>query len=453
MSQNKTITALSTPSAESAVALIRLSGPLCLELASNIFCKNKDSIKPRFAHRGSYTSVSKEILDDVIFTYFNSPHSYTGEDVLEIACHGSPYIVRCILDDLFKRNVEAAQPGEFTRRAFLNDKMDLSQAEAVSLLISSRSKKSMLAAQRQLSGELGKKINHYCDSLVDTLALIEAYIDFPDEELPQENSNVILADIERLNLEFGKLATTSKYSSVIHDGINISIAGAPNAGKSSLLNTLLGSQRAIVSDIAGTTRDFISEKILLGDHAANLIDTAGLRDASDKIESMGVSLALDKISSSDICLLTLDASLPAPQMPKDLQTFFTEKNTIVVLNKCDICIDKSLEGFFKNFTKVKVSCLYSTGLDDLKNALINLIETHHISASADDILVGARHAKNLNNARKFLLSAAEKIRMRSPSELIASDLREALNQIGEIVGKVDSETVLDKIFSRFCIGK
>ncbi len=450
---NDTIAALSTPQGESAIALIRLSGSECEKIAREVFAKKE--IKPRYAHFGVYKNKAGEKIDECVFTLFTAPASYTGEDMLEISCHGNPFIAHKILEDLFERGVRGAHAGEFTRRAFLNDKLDLSQAEAVALVIGARSKKSLDAAQKQLSGELGRKIAEYSDRLMDMSALVEAYIDFPEDDLPQEDKDSLLKSAKILTEDFTRLIATSKYTHLIHQGINAVIAGAPNAGKSSLLNALVGDERAIVSASAGTTRDFISEKIIVGNYCLNIIDTAGIRNPDGEIEARGIGMAIEKFKNCDIRLLVLDASDTLPELPQEVIETLSPDNTIAIINKLDLP-NVNTESFVEKFghlNYVKISCETGEGVDELRNIIVKLIETKHITASADDILVGARHAAALERARDALFGASEKISINEPSELVASDLREALYNIGEIVGKTDHEQILDRIFSKFCIGK
>jgi len=448
-----TIAALSTPTGPSAIAVVRISGGSALRLAEGIFFKKNPA--PRRTVRASYANLKGEILDDAVFTFFKAPASYTGEDMLEISSHGNPFIVQSILEDLFARGCRPADPGEFTRRAFMNDKMDLSQAEAVALLIDARSAISLRAAQKQLGGELGRRIGALSEELLDIAALIEAYIDFPDEDLPPEDKARIAESARSLAEKLSRLIETSKYSPLVHQGLNMVIAGAPNAGKSSLLNELLGQDRAIVSPVAGTTRDFISEKLILGDYAVNITDTAGLRDGGGEIEIMGIQKALEKIESSDICLLTLDTTAPVPALPDSAKKVMTAQNTIAVLNKCDLPSSKpeAFEKAFSEFPNVRVSCKSSEGISQLRNTAIAMIKEYHIRAAADDILVSARHAAALERAKASIAAAAEKISLDIPGELAASDIRDALDALGEITGKTDCEQILDRIFSRFCIGK
>ncbi len=450
---SSTIAALSTPNGESAIALVRLTGGECRRLAEEIFKKGPPI--PRKSTRADYLALEGETLDDCLFTFFKAPASYTGEDMLEIALHGNPFIIQCVLEDLFKRGCLAAEPGEFTRRAFLNDKMDLSQAEGVALLISARSQRSLNAARKQLAGALGERVRRFCDSLMDISALVEAYIDFPDEDLPPEDKSEISVAADKLAAEIQSLIDSSKYTPLIHQGLNIVIAGAPNAGKSSLMNELLGQNRAIVSPHAGTTRDFINEKIIIDGCAANLTDTAGLRNSAEDIEAAGIAKALEKISACDICLLTIDVSDEPPELPKEIYSLITPQNTVVALNKCDAPsanADKYKE-IYKKFICVEISCMDHRGINLLRAAISQLIKSNSILPSADDILVSTRHAQSLSKAKECLLAATDKTIKNVPSELVASDLREALNALGEITGKTDNEQILDRVFSKFCIGK
>lgn len=448
----ETIVALSTPSGSSAIAVIRLSGNECSLLACKIFgCKK---VEPRRAMYSEYISVEGRVLDDVVYIFFESPNSYTGGDMLEIYTHGNPYIVQNILEDLFSRGCRAADAGEFTRRAYMNGRFDLSQAEAVSLLINARSDRALEAARRQLDGDLGKRINVMCDKLVEALAYIEAYIDFSDEDLPPESFNIPLRKIKEVLNDSEILVESSHYTNVIYDGLNIVIMGLPNAGKSSLMNALLGVDRAIVNERAGTTRDFIVERTVWGSYSVNITDTAGIRETSDDIEIEGINKALGKIRVADLKLLIIDGSEKDFEIYHEAKELLNPRDTIIVMNKSDKgggfeCTEFSDSGY----DIVRVSCTSKVGIDDLKNKILGFIDKNRIVPARDDILLSARHANLLRVCRNSLKLSAEKIDRGMSSELIASDIRDGLESLGDIVGRGDSEEILDKIFSTFCLGK
>ena len=446
-----TIAALSSAHGESAIAAIRLSGPESFTIARECFSL-KDVPQPRRMARASYKSQDGEILDDVMFVCFKAPASYTGEDMLEIFCHGNPYIIQTILEDLFLRGVRAASHGEFTRRAFESGKLDLSQAEAVSLMIAARSRHSLDAARRQLDGELSKRINSICDRLVTALAHIEAHIDFSDDDLPAESYAEPLALLRSAEADARKLLSTSRYGAVVRDGLNIAIIGRPNAGKSSLLNALAGRDRAIVSAQAGTTRDVIVERAVMGGYCVNLTDTAGIRESSDEIESEGIRRAIANAADADLRLLVVDSSDAEFSDAEFAKASLDCKNTIVVLNKCDLENKTDLRAF-KDFRQVRVSCLSEEGIGELRSAILETVDASGITPSFDDILVSARHSDLVRISADAAACAISNIEKALPSELSASEIRMALESLGEIVGRGDKEEVLDKIFSTFCIGK
>ena len=317
-----TIVALSTPPGESAIALIRLSGPLCRELAQTI-TQRQSALKERKAHYCKYLDIKGKQLDECIFTYFSKGKSFTGDSMLEISPHGNPLIVHKILADLMDRGCRPAEPGEFTRTAFMNGRMDLSQAEAVSDLIRARSDRSLEAAQRQMHGCVGRKMNELTDRLLDVIAHIEAYIDFPEEDLPSEDPLGPTPVLLKLKNEICDLSETQRYNALLHDGIKTLIVGEPNVGKSSLINYLIGADRSIVSDLPGTTRDYISAFMMLGPWRIEILDTAGVHVAGNSIEKAGIEHTIEQAQTADFFLLVLDASMPSPSLPKGLLQHMT----------------------------------------------------------------------------------------------------------------------------------
>ncbi|WP_415663365.1 tRNA uridine-5-carboxymethylaminomethyl(34) synthesis GTPase MnmE, partial [Rariglobus hedericola] len=305
-----TIAALATPVGTSAIAVVRVSGPDCASLAQGLF--GPVPLPPRVARHTDYRNLQGAVLDDVLATFYQAPRSYTGEDSLEIALHGNPFIAQSILNDLLARGIRLAEAGEFTQRAFLCGKMDLSQAEAVMDLIHARSERALAAANQQLRGSLGRHLSELTEGLLLVLARIEAYIDFPDEDLPAEDRRIVVKELDTVLHGTARLLATHHYGELLRDGIKTVIIGEPNAGKSSLLNRLIGRDRALVSPEPGTTRDFIEERIILGPHCLRLIDTAGLNPSPAALEKLGMDKTLERAAEADLFLWVLDATRPIP---------------------------------------------------------------------------------------------------------------------------------------------
>jgi tRNA modification GTPase len=400
-----------------------------------------------------YRSAAGLLVDDVLFTFFRGPHSYTGEDSLEVSCHGNPFIAQKILEDLLKRGCRLAGPGEFTQRAFLNGRMDLSQAEAVMDLIHARSERALAAANRQLRGALGHRMKEMIDRLLSALAQIEAYIDFPEEDLPSEDRGHVIGELNYLARETDRLLATSHYGELLRDGIKTVILGPPNAGKSSLLNRLVGRQRALVSPEPGTTRDFIEERILIGPHCLRLIDTAGLNSKPAELEKLGIEKTMERLAEADLILLVLDASRPTPPLSTTVLDGLGDRTTITILNKVDLLSGESIALPPAQTTVVRFSALTGLGLDELTAAVIGLADAFQENVGEDLVAINARHAHALNRARVSLQEALFKLTTGDAVELVASELREVLDAFGEISGKVDNEQMLDRLFASFCIGK
>jgi len=447
-----TIAAVATPHGESALAMLRLSGPSCREICIDAFNRASDP-EPRHSYHGSYRSTSGSILDDVVYCFYQGPKSFTGEDTVEIVCHGNPLIALNLLNDLLARGCRQSEPGEFSRRAFLNGRMDLTQAEAIMELIQARSEKAIKAANNQLRGAFGRQLEGLKNKLLATIASIEAYIDFPEEDLPPEEKEAHVDSIRELITYCSRLIDSSQYAAFLRDGVKTLILGEPNVGKSSLLNLLLGFERAIVSEEPGTTRDFLRERIILGPHSIQLMDTAGLREAESEIEKEGIRKTIDLADEADIFLLIEDCTLPSPQLPPAIASRLSPLNCIRIRNKIDLGADGDQGSGFEAFRNIELSATRGDGVDALKATLIELIDSNYASDEDDLILVNSRHSAALKELNGCLDSAIRKFQEDEPVELIASDLRGALDAIGTVLGKIDNEAMLDVLFSTFCIGK
>jgi tRNA modification GTPase len=445
-----TIVAAATPTGESAIAIVRASGVSCKALFE--VCAGSCGLEPRKAVHGAYKASDGHIVDDCIFIYYESGHSYTGEDMLEIFSHGNPLIVQRLVSDLISRGCRAAEPGEFTRRAFLNGRMDLTQAEAVQEIIGARSAEAIEAARRQLEGSVGKAVNNLLERLIGVIARIEAYIDFPEEDLPTESENGPIAELIGIKRDANRLIATAPYSAMLREGALAVIVGAPNAGKSSLMNAMLCEDRSIVSSEPGTTRDYIEERLIIGRHLVRIADTAGLREGGGEIEKRGMEKSMELLNRADIVILVIDATLPHPAyMGGDI--FTDARKLIVAENKCDLPNAANLASVQTNAQHVRISALTGDGIDDVKNAIIRVIESSYKAPGQDAVVVSARHAESLSNMSQCIESSICKLRSNEPAELVACELRLALESLEGIVGKVDKERVLDEIFSKFCIGK
>jgi tRNA modification GTPase len=445
-----TIVALATPNGTSAIALLRISGPDTARITAELI---GEVPSPRTVQRADYRDATGKLLDDVLLTFFKGPASYTGEDTLEIAGHGNPYIAQRILEDLLVRGCRSAEAGEFTQRAFLNGRMDLSQAEAVMDLIHARGERALALANQQLRGSLGRHMHVLIEDLLALLARIEAYIDFPEEDLPQEDQKCVSKALKELESKTDKLLSTNHYGNILRDGLKVVILGVPNAGKSSLLNALVGRERALVSDQPGTTRDYIEERILLGDYALRLIDTAGLNPAAAELERLGIEKSIECMEAADIVLLVVDGSLPMPTLPEVVLKKLDPKTTLLITNKSDLPTKPVVDADWAAYDRISTSMVTSDGLEQLRLALQNRAASFHVELGDDLIAVNARHADALSRAKLGLETAKHQLLDSEPIELLASELRGALAAYGEIAGKIDNERMLDHLFATFCIGK
>ena len=459
---NDIIVALATAHGSSAIAIIRLSGPEVLNIVEPfIYSKTlkKISLKNKPSHSVNFALIvfQDNIIDEVLITLFKNPNSYTGQDSIEISCHGSPFIQQKLLQLFLSQGARMANAGEFTLRAFLNGKLDLSQAEAVSDLIASNSALSHQFAMQQMRGGFSTKINQLRQNLINFASLIELELDFSEEDVEFANRNDLKKLISTIYSVIEALIQSFELGNVIKNGIPVTIIGKPNAGKSTLLNVLLEEDKAIVSEIAGTTRDLIEDEMIIDGVMFRFIDTAGLRVTSDAVEQIGLNKAFEAIKKSAIVIYLFDAhELTAGDLVLELQKIeehLVSTQVILVANKIDIETLNDLKNEFIDFPEmIFISAKKQLNIHELKNKLLSLFDARTVSAT-DTIVTNARHASSLTNANLALKKVLEGLNNNIVPDLLALDIRYALNEIGLITGEVSNEDLLNNIFSKFCIGK
>ena len=456
---NDTIAAIATPLGEGGLAVVRVSGAQAFAVADKSFQPaGKSSLKPSAAptHTIQYGKIVRDekVIDEVLLAVLRAPRTFTREDTGEISCHGGILPAKLVLDTLLANGARLAEPGEFTKRAFLNGRLDLAQAEAVADLIHSRTELALAAANEQLAGKLSQRINELRDEMMKTLAHVEAHIDFPEEDISPDTKEQLLQRLEKAVAFMDELLRTANEGQVLRHGIRAAIVGRPNAGKSSLLNQLLGRDRAIVSPIAGTTRDTIEETANIRGLPVIFIDTAGLREARDEIEVEGIRRSRESLASAEFILHVLDASEPLTAADEIYLNEFAGKKRIFVLNKIDLPNKLELpERVTRHSSLVTVSCVSGQGIEALKNAVKEMVWSGEIRAEMLQVMINSRHQDALNRARVSAQTTLEALRADLPLELVALDLHIAVNAVGEIVGKTTTEDLLDSIFSQFCLGK
>ena len=459
---NDIIVALATTHGSSAIAIIRLSGPEVLNIVEPfIYSKTlkKISLKNKSSHSVNFALIvfQDNIIDEVLITLFKNPNSYTGQDSIEISCHGSPFIQQKLLQLFLSQGARMANAGEFTLRAFLNGKLDLSQAEAVSDLITSNSALSHQFAMQQMRGGFSTKINQLRQNLINFASLIELELDFSEEDVEFANRDDLKKLISTIYSVIEALIQSFELGNVIKNGIPVTIIGKPNAGKSTLLNVLLEEDKAIVSEIAGTTRDLIEDEMIIDGVMFRFIDTAGLRITSDAVEQIGLNKAFEAIKKSAIVIYLFDAhELAAGDLVLELQKIkehLISTQVILVANKIDIETLNDLKNEFIDFPEmIFISAKKQLNINELKNKLLSLFDARTVSAT-DTIVTNARHASSLTNANLALKKVLEGLNNNIVPDLLALDIRYALNEIGLITGEVSNEDLLNNIFSKFCIGK
>ena len=460
--QNDTIAAISTPAGVGGIAVIRVSGPDAISIVDSAW-KGVDlsKVESHTVHLGKYFAKDGALLDEAVATVFNAPASFTGENVVEISVHGSSWIQREILNDLIKRGARTANPGEFTQRAFLNGKIDLAQAEGIADLISSSSKAAHDMAINQIRGSFSKEFEKLREKLIEFASLLELELDFSEEDVEFADRSSLLALCEQILNKVKSLASSYSKGAVLKNGVPVVIAGLPNAGKSSLLNLLLGDEKAIVTDIPGTTRDTIEDTIEIGGILYRFIDTAGLRETSDVVEGIGVDRARVIMAKAFIIIWVIDTTASLDIQLSELESFSLSnpsKKIIVLLNKSDLKSAESLDSFkslhfsLDNQNVIKFSTQTFQGLPELLENL-NKLSVQNSNPEKDIIVTNARHFEALTRATDSLQRVKEGLGNGLSGDFIAQDIREATAHLATITGSITTDTLLHSIFSRFCIGK
>ncbi len=442
--QETTVVALATPVGTGALAVLRMTGSRALEIFSA--CTGGRSFEPRRATLCKVRDEAGHVIDEVVATYFAAPASFTGEDVVEISCHGGMLVVRRLQERLLAAGAQPAEAGEFSRRAFEQGKLDLTQAEAVMDVIAASSDLALRAAQNQLGGAISNRVGAAVQELISLTAHIEAYIDFPDEDISPDSQAALLRRLTGVQQQLSALLATADEGRLLREGVRTVLVGAPNAGKSSLLNCLLGYERAIISEVAGTTRDTIEERVNLGPLCLRLIDTAGLHESADAIECAGMERSRQAGAAADLLIEVVDASRAPIALPLDLPE--TTKR-LLVLNKCDLPLHEAWAG---DSSALRISCVKGEGIPQLEKSIESLFFT---SGVEEDSLaaINMRHRTAIERANQSLATAEESLVQAISPEFISLELRDALDSLGSITGKVDTEDILGSIFSQFCLGK
>lgn len=465
MGTESTIAAIATPPGEGGVGIIRISGADALSIGMRVFLPHAPvaGIRPRHLYYGSFQSTEGAqpvSLDTGLFVYMNGPASFTGEEVVELHCHGGAVVLKTVLEAVLRKGASMAQPGEFTKRAFLNGKLDLVQAEAVIEVIRSQTGSALSAANERLSGTLSAEVREIRDRLLTILAHVEAELDFAEDEVEQLNDDLLIDGLASARLSIERLLSTYEEGKAVRDGIKVLIIGRPNVGKSSLLNLLLKEERAIVTPVPGTTRDLIEEAININGVPVRLMDTAGLRDGADDVEAIGIGLARGRIKDADLILFVVDSSVVSYEEDLLILKETAGIKTMIVANKCDLGTGvqgRSIEDIFSGYPVVFISALERQGIDGLNDAIYQAAVGRPASVMVDvaqgPLVASIRHKRALEESSSAIDRAIEAVREVAAREFIAMDVRAALDSLGEITGETTTEDILDKIFSEFCIGK
>lgn len=439
---------------------MRLSGPDSVSIAQNIFRSGNGRILSEgTSHRISYGHIvsGEKVIDEVLITVMRAPRTYTKEDIVEINCHGGMVPLRRVLELTLSGGARLAEPGEFTKRAFLNGRIDLSQAEAVLDIINSKTEKSCNVALSQLGGMLRSKVEDMCRNINDMLVSVEAAIDFSTEDILPPSNNELCSRILSLTEEIEKLLSTANTGMVLREGLKVSIAGRPNVGKSRLFNAIVGSERVIVTPVPGTTRDVVEEMVTMEGIPVVIADTAGIvRNSADVVEKEGVIRSLRSFDESDLSIIVIDGSEPLTEEDICILEDFRGKKSITVINKCDLPVNvrcSQVEAIIGKNGVLMVSAVCNTGVDSLRKAIAHTVWSGELEAGEQIIVTRVRHARSLRKALNAFECALACLKESMSEEILAFELRQSLDSLGEIVGKVTNEDILRGIFSEFCIGK
>lgn len=458
----ETIVALATPTGRSGIGVIRLSGEASLDILRKLIAQPDVLPKPRTAHLCRIVDpVTDDAIDEAIVTFFASPNSFTGEDVVEISCHGSPILLRQVIDICLSIGARLADPGEFTLRALSNGQIDLAEAEAIRDLIDAQTAASARQAVRQMRGELSLALQPLKDDLLNVIVVLESALEFVEDDLPEMQLENVRKSLGTIAAEAGRLADTFQSGHLIREGLRVAIVGRPNVGKSSLFNALLGSERAIVTDIAGTTRDQIHERFVVEGIPISLIDTAGLRETSDKVESIGVERARATMVDADLVVVMLDASEQTSNYDREILASVEHLNYIIAINKIDKTpasdVDRMVAAEHSSLASLRdritpISAKTGEGLDDLRHAMIRPFSAEDVT-TAGLLVTDARHHDLLVRTRDEVEHSMTQLNQNLSEEIILIGLHNALRYLGEITGETTTEDMLTRIFSTFCIGK